>query len=300
MIESMLIGDLAKRCGLSVRTLRFYADAGVLAEEGRSGSGYRLFGPGAVARARLVRTLRDLGLGLDDIKRSVSDEASLVDVAAEHARALDAQIHILRLQRALLNAFIRSADPKELQHMTGLTNFTADERRRIVDDYLGAVFGTDASAVADKLTMGAPDLPDDPTPEQLAAWVELAELLQDPDFIATSLRMAQRALAEGPEPDVAQFEVGKAVGELAGAAYRSGVDARSPEALTIVERLEAVSDNPPEGRRVVADRIDAFTDRRVSRYWTLVGIVNGWAPSQAPADIVDAWEWYARALRAHG
>lgn len=31
-------------------------------------------------------------------------------------------------------------------------------------------------------------------------------------------------------------------------------------------------------------------DRRVGRYWTLVGIINGWEPNEAPSDIIDAWE----------
>ncbi len=167
--------------------------------------------------------------------------------------------------------------------MTDLTTLTTDERRRIVDDYLEAVFGDDSSGVADKLRIGAPELPEDPSPDQVAAWVELAGLLRDPDYIASSRRMAQRALAEGPEPDVAQFEVGKAVGEHAGAAVRAGVAPESEHALAVVERLEA------------------FTDRRVPRYWTLVGIVNNWPQAQMPAtdDLIDAWEWYARALRAH-
>ncbi|MDE3206831.1 MAG: MerR family transcriptional regulator, partial [Acidobacteriota bacterium] len=108
--------------------------------------------------------------------------------------------------------------------------------------------------------------------EQLDAWVELAGLLRDPDFIATSHRMAERARSEGPEPDVAQFEIGKAVGEIAGPAARGGVDPASAEALAVVERLEALSSKPPEDREVVAERIAAFTDRRVGRYWTLVGV----------------------------
>jgi hypothetical protein len=56
-----------------------------------------------------------------------------------------------------------------------------------------------------------------------------------------------------------------------------------------------------QDRAAVAERIEAFTDRRVARYWTLVGIVNDWPQTSAPApdDVVDAWEWYARALRAH-
>ncbi len=294
----MMIGQLAAKTGLSVRTLRFYADAGILPVAGRTASGYRDFGPQAVARARLVRTLRELGVGLDDIKRVLSAEASLVDVAAEHARALEVQIAVLRLQRAVLRAFAVSNDPEELERMTDLTNLTAEERRRIVDDYLDAVFG-DTGVVADKMRMGTPELPKDPTAGQVAAWVELARLLRDPDFVAVSRRMAERARAEGPEPDVARFHTGKAVGELAGPAYRAGVDPGSSEAPAIVERLEALGTTPPEDRRRSADRIEAFTDRRVERYWTLVGIVNGWPPSAAPADIFDAWEWYARPLRAN-
>jgi DNA-binding transcriptional MerR regulator len=53
-VLDMTIGELARRTGLAVRTLRFYADAGVLPEASRSESGYRLFGPDAVARARLL------------------------------------------------------------------------------------------------------------------------------------------------------------------------------------------------------------------------------------------------------
>ena len=297
----MTIGQLAARTGLSVRTLRFYADAGILPEATRTDAGYRLFAPDAVARARLVRTLRELGVGLDDVKRVLSAEASLADVAARHAQALDAQIRTLRLQRAVLSAVARTTDPKELERMTDLTTLTADERRRIIDDYLEAVFGDAPSAVADKLQIGAPELPDDPTAEQIAAWAELVELLRDPDYVEASRRMAERARAQGPEPDVAQFEVGKAVGEHAGAAVRGGVDPASAEALAVVERLEAMTPAANEARATVAERIEAFTDRRVARYWTLVGIVNGWPPAQqlAPDELVDAWEWYARALRAH-
>lgn len=297
----MTIGQLAIRTGVTVRTLRFYSDSGVLPEAVRTAAGYRLFGPDAVARARMVRTLRELGVGLADVKRVLTAEASLADVAAAHARAIDAQIRTLRLQRAVLGAVARTTDPEELERMTDLTTMTADERRRIVDDYLDAVFGGDDSVVADKLRMGVPELPEDPTADQVAAWVELAELLRDPDYVTASRRMAERARAEGPEPDVSQFEVGKAVGEHAGAAVRAGVDPGSLEALAVVERLESMAPGEPEARSVAADRIEAFSDRPVARYWTLVGIVNGWPEAQTPApdDLIDAWEWYGQALRAH-
>jgi DNA-binding transcriptional MerR regulator len=118
MVQSMTIGQLAARTGLSVRTLRFYADAGVLPEATRSEAGYRIFDPDSVPRARLVRTLRELGVSLDDVKRVLAAEVSLAEVAAAHGRALDAQIRKLRLQRAVLGAVARSTDSQELERMT--------------------------------------------------------------------------------------------------------------------------------------------------------------------------------------
>ena len=55
------IGELAERTGLSVRTIRFYSDSGVVLPAGRTDAGYRLYGSDALARLALVRTLRDLG-----------------------------------------------------------------------------------------------------------------------------------------------------------------------------------------------------------------------------------------------
>ena len=297
----MTIGELAARTGLSVRTLRFYADAGVLPEAGRTAGGYRWFGPDAVARGRLLRTLRELGVGLNDIVKVLRAETSLAEVAADHARALDAQIRTLRLQRAVLQAVAATTDPKELERMTDLTTLTAEQRRQILDDYLDAVFGDDPSGVADKMAMGAPDLPEDPTPDQVAAWVELAELLRDPDFVDVSRRMAERARAEGADLAAANVAVGKVVVESAGAAVRDGLDPTSPEAVRVVETIEAATPGDRADRAAAAERIEAFSDRRVGRYWTLVGIVNGWprSPAPAPDDLIDAWEWYAKALRAH-
>ncbi len=294
----MMIGQLAARSGLSVRTLRFYADAGVLPEAGRSESGYRLFDADAVSRARLVRTLRELGVGLDDIKRVLAAEASLADVAAVHARALDAQIRTLRLRRAVLGAAARSTTSKELERMTDLTTLTARERRRILEDYLDAVFGDQPSPVADRLRTGAPELPEDPTADQVAAWVELAELLRDPDYVAAGRRMAERAADDGAGPDGGHVAI-EAVGEHASAAARAGVDPGSPEALAVIERIESLTPGGGGDRAQLAERIEAFTDRRVFRYWTLVGIVNGWSRSPMPEDAVDAWDWYATALRGH-
>jgi DNA-binding transcriptional MerR regulator len=86
------IGQLAERTGLSVRTIRFYSDEGVVPATGRSVAGYRRYDIHALARLDLVRTLRDLGLPLPTIRAVLDNGLSLPQVAAAHARALDTQI----------------------------------------------------------------------------------------------------------------------------------------------------------------------------------------------------------------
>lgn len=182
--------------------------------------------------------------------------------------------------------------------MSDLTTMAAEERRRILDDYLDAVFGDEPSPVADRLRQGAPELSDDPSADQVAAWVELVELLRDPDYIAASRRMAERARAEGAAPDGEHLAV-DAIGEHAGAAIRAGVDPASPQALTVIEQIEAQMPSAPGDRVALAERIETFLDRRTLRYWTLVGIVNGWTQLPLTEDAADSWEWYAKTLRAH-
>ena len=219
-------------------------------------------------------------------------------VIGQLAASTGLSVRTLRLQRAVLRAVARSTDPKELERMTDLTTLTAEERRRILDDYLDAVFGEHASPIADRLRMGAPELPEAPTADQVASWVELTELLRNPDYVQVSRQMAERARAEGSEPDDAHHAV-QAVGQYAGAAVRGGIDPRSREALAVIERVEAMTPGDDADRAQLADRIAVFADRRVLRYWTLVGIVNGWTHNPVPEDAGDAWQWYAHALRAH-
>lgn len=196
------IGELARRTGLTVKTIRLYSDRGLVPPADRTPAGYRRYGPDAVARLALVRTLRELGLGLDTIRRVLDRDLPLGRVAAEHAAALDAQIGILRLRRAVLVAAAgREATFEEMERMHQLATLSEAERRRLIDDFLGTVFGGPvdrtgpAAAARRSLT---PELPERPTEEQVTAWVELAELSLDPDFRARMRGWSRNMRARGP------------------------------------------------------------------------------------------------------
>ena len=293
MTALLSIGELAARTGLPVRTIRFYSDAGVVPPADRTDAGYRLYGPDAPARLGLVRTLRDLGVDLATIRRVLDRELSLGDVAAAHAAAVDAQIRVLRVQKAVLQAVARrGADPKELLTMHRLAQLSDAERRRIVADFLDHVFdGLEIDpAFEARMRSAAPALPDDPSPEQVDAWIELAELVQDADFRARIRSMSEQ---QGASPPVSDMRATAAlVASRAGDALAAGVEPGSAEAEAVVAELLPAFGS--EDRLVLADRLAVGTDARAERYWQLLAIINGWP--QVPTT-VPAWEWLIAALR---
>jgi len=176
------IGELARRTGLPVRTIRFWSDIGVVPPATRTGSGRRLYDTACVARLELVATLRDLGLSLAGVHRVLAGQARLAEIAAVHLDALDAQIRALRLHRSVLAVVVKhAAGNEEMTMLNKLARMSVAERRQMIDDFLAEVFVEIDAARAPRWG-AAWNLPDDPSPEQVDAWVELAELVSDPDF----------------------------------------------------------------------------------------------------------------------
>jgi DNA-binding transcriptional MerR regulator len=300
------IGDLARRTGLPVKTIRFYADEGIVPETGRTPAGYRVYDVGAVARLDLVRTLRDLGVGLPAVRRVLAREASLAEVAAAHAEALDVQIRTLRLRRAVLGAVAaRGATHQEMNLMHNMARMSDLERKRMIEDFVESAFGgVDANPdLVELVRMATPDLPDDATPEQVEAWIELAELTQDPDFRAAVRRMAEYQAAERADGDTTGLheELTAAVRERVGRAVAEGVDPASPAADPVIAELAAQyaatfgKADDPALREWLWRRLEVAADPRVERYWRLLAAINRWPE---PEGLGPVFDWFQRALRA--
>jgi MerR family copper efflux transcriptional regulator len=63
------IGTVASRSGLTVKTIRFYCDEGLIQPGSRSEGGYRLFDEGVFAELALIRTLRAMEIPLQEVRR---------------------------------------------------------------------------------------------------------------------------------------------------------------------------------------------------------------------------------------
>jgi DNA-binding transcriptional MerR regulator len=281
--ELFTIGQLARRTGVPVRTIRFWSDIGVLTPTGRSGGGYRLYDTETVARLDLVRTLRELGLGR---------RTTLAEVADVHVRALDAEIRTLRLRRAVLRTVARrGSTTEETALMHKLARLSARERQQIIDGFVDRTFaGVDGGRIEQGMRQLPAELPDDPTPEQVDAWVELAELVQDEAFQRRAREMAVGG-AEGSEQP--NFDPGS-IQEHAGGALAAGTAPGTPEGRQVLDRIVPPAMSSAE-RADLRERLEKFTDVRVERYWQLLGLVNGRPPFPSA---VPAFTWLIEALHA--
>ena len=298
--ELYTIGEAARRAGVSARTVRFWCDSGVLPPAGRSADGYRRFDAPAIARLDLVVTLRDLGIGLDDIRAVLGGSKSVAELAQVHAAALDAEIRVLRLRRAVLRVLAARgcSTTEEAKLVNDLARLSARERQQVIDDFVDATFAginpdDPTMQIAKGMRKMPATLPDDPSAEQVDAWLELAGLVGDEGF---QRRMREIALAgSAPSAEYRDYENLGLNEELVQAAAK-GIDPASPEGREIFGHL-VPPDTPRAQRERLAAQLETFTDERVERYWQLLGVLNGWTPVLPR---VPAIRWLEAALRAHG
>lgn len=123
--ERMRIGDLAARAGVSVRSLRYYEEQGLLAAA-RTASGQRTYDQAAVDRVRLVQQLYAAGLS----SRTIAQLMPCVDagVATPESEALltrerdriTAQMAELQAARDRLDEVISITEHPTAEHCPAL------------------------------------------------------------------------------------------------------------------------------------------------------------------------------------
>jgi DNA-binding transcriptional MerR regulator len=125
-LHHIQIGEVAERTGLSLRTIRYYEEVGLVTPSSRSAGGFRLYSETDVARLRLIRRMKPLDFSLEEMKDvlRVLDGLEAGDpLSAEHHRLVDR----LELYREAANARV-SALREQLEVAEG---FATDLRREI-------------------------------------------------------------------------------------------------------------------------------------------------------------------------
>ena len=153
------MGELAAASGLTLRTLHYYDEIGLLVASGRSEAGHRLYADEDVQRLYRICLLRRLGLPLSEIGSALDDAAwSLRAAMASHLSDVERRLEAAGRLRGRLAQLVGSADIADgpvtddlLRVLEEMTMLDATVQRRIsilvysdleaAYDYLQRVFG---------------------------------------------------------------------------------------------------------------------------------------------------------------
>lgn len=116
--HQMQIGEVAEQTGLSLRTIRYYEEVGLLTPSGRTSGGFRLYSESDLARLRLIRRMKPLEFSLEETRQVLgvldgletletgSDRRDhLVDQLVGYRQAAEARVAGIREQLEVAEAF---------------------------------------------------------------------------------------------------------------------------------------------------------------------------------------------------
>ena len=119
---ALKVGALARQTGISVRTLRYYDEIGLLSPSGRTESGHRLYDIGNIARLHRIKSLQQFGFSLDEI------DACLRDRRFVPQQLITLQIRHIERQITLLSDL--------RQRLEGVSRWLASAGEASVDEFL--------------------------------------------------------------------------------------------------------------------------------------------------------------------
>jgi DNA-binding transcriptional MerR regulator len=321
------IGDVAHRTRLAVSAIRFYSDEGIVPATEVTAAGHRLYGVEAIARLEFIRTLRDLGTGLDQVRRLLDGETNLHYLLAEHLETVEQQATELRVRRAVLRALVSEDDSQHrIASLHQLVTMPDASRQQLLDDFWREVGAGLSAEEVERLRGAAPHLPDDPTAEQLEAWITLAELLLDPEFRADTQAYLHETYATGPGPAMAAPAVQDFISSAAAglmpklmAAHVSGLAPDDPHTRSLVLQYvdeivaatgapadDALWDSMGRGFRMVSQVTEAALQHpeylaSYGRYQSLAATISGAPHPDAELDAAslgEFGEWFATSIQA--
>lgn len=113
MKKLFTVGELAKRCGVTVRTLQFYDKSGLVSPSCHSEGGRRLYGLKDILRLHQVMFLKSFGFSLDEIRDRilpVQSTAALLEMLKRQNETLAEQIKFLSDTSELIGLTIKEIE----------------------------------------------------------------------------------------------------------------------------------------------------------------------------------------------
>lgn len=121
MNERIQIGEVAKRAGVTIDTLRYYEKVKLLPRASRSTGGFRLFAAEHIDRVRFIKQAQELGLSLDEIKGLLatggSEECRRVrDLLKRKLAEMDERLKSMKDFRSVLARHLSACETELKKH----------------------------------------------------------------------------------------------------------------------------------------------------------------------------------------
>ena len=302
MTSLFSIGEVAKRAGVSVQTLRHYGKLGLLAPSQLSAAGYRRYSERDVERLQLIRALRDLGFDLDTIARLLDRRVEPRDAVRLRLEALELEQRALKRRQLVLQSAMNGKRQEllaRLQRKHVLAKLDKAER----EDFLARQIGwqPDESPASQAVWRAATaDLPEEMNDAQLEAWIEIAEIVTDERFLGT-LERQRRSVAELDPAVSATWAAG--LQRIFAGAVQAVREQREPDDEASrklvddwIESLAGVQSRKPdlEFTRYLLAQLESTYDPRIGRYWELLAKLKNLPHN---GDYARASEWVLASLR---
>ncbi|WP_327359067.1 helix-turn-helix domain-containing protein [Streptomyces sp. NBC_01304] len=292
----LTIGELAEHAGVTVKTVRFYSDSGLLPAASRSAGGHRRYHPEALDRLRMIRSLRALDLPVPEVGRALERDDVLEDVIADQLRELGSHLAALRWREAALR-LLRDCTPSERAERLRLigavsTPPSTASLARFWRRWLPVRMP--AAAVSAFLDHAVPEPPADPTPQQVLTFARLHALVSGDCGGGPLPQPAAHRRDEGVRPAVLYAGLAEAYA-LAGPQLQKGHSPHGGEALDCFVGAYAqaggVRDTPAFRHRLSAL---LAADPRIDEYWRLTAQLHDDSPPTPGA----GHDWLCTALDA--
>jgi len=127
------VGELAQASGLTVRTLHYYEQIGLLTPSGRSAAGHRLYDVADSERLYRICLLRRLGMGLAQVQRALDDPSwDLASAMRQHLTTLDEQLDATARLRSRVAGTLATDGTDLLEVVEAMTTLEAPAQQRIM------------------------------------------------------------------------------------------------------------------------------------------------------------------------
>ena len=127
-MQMLTIGELSRRTGVKVPTVRYYEEIGLLPAPERSAGNQRRYADGDVDRLAFIRHARDLGFPLPAIRDLIELDGHPQKACLDADRIAAEQLASVRLRRARCRLAGRTARAFEKCHITTHTSIHSTEK----------------------------------------------------------------------------------------------------------------------------------------------------------------------------